>query len=29
MRRGEKLIAGLREMMPEAVIAQSLLGYVE
>lgn len=26
---GEKLIAGLREMMPEAVIAQSLIGHIE
>ena len=26
---GDKLIAGLREMMPEAVIAQSLIGNIE
>ncbi|MGL6416412.1 hypothetical protein ACSZMW_00240 [Aeromonas allosaccharophila] len=26
---GDKLIAGLREMMPEAVIAQCLIGHIE
>ena len=26
---GERLIAGLRKMMPEAVIAQSLIGHIE